>query len=186
MTLPIPGTGTGNPVIDTPPLTFTGAAGLSAAITGLVAAAISVLQGFDVLDAPDPIKIALIGLVGAGIIGWAIAATGDTLARAYALAHVTRTEAGKENQPALQTAANKLAEVYAAANPAVTVPTVAQAAAGRLAPFPAPLQVKVRGNDAQAIAVLVSGEAGKETQRYLVGLPGTQLTWVDDDAISMP
>jgi len=48
------------------------------------------------------------------------------------------------------------------------------------------LQVKVRGKDAQAVAALVSGESGKETQKYLVGLPDSQMSWMSSDAVSLP
>jgi hypothetical protein len=47
-----------------------------------------------------------------------------------------------------------------------------------------PLKVKVRGKDAEAIAVQVSSEEGKETQLYLVGFPGSQLVWVSSDSVS--
>jgi hypothetical protein len=142
--------------------------------------------GFDVLNAPTSITVALIALVGAGIIGWSIAAAGDTLARAYASAHVTRTATGENNQPAIQTAAEKLAQVYAAAHGISTEANTIATPQGRLVPFPTPLPVKVRGKDAQAVAVLVSGESGKETQKYLVGLPDSQMTWMPSDAISLP
>lgn len=116
-TSPTPGTGTGQgtPVIDTPGTRFTSAAGFSAAIAAALAGALAVLQGLDVLEITEPVKIALNGLVGAGVLAWAIAAAGDLLARAYALAHVTGV-VGKENQPAIQTAADKIAEIYAAAH----------------------------------------------------------------------
>lgn len=185
-----PGTGTktSTEVIDTPSPGFTWIAGVSGAITAIVAALVSIGQGlgFEVLDAPTPITVALIALVGAGIIGWSIAATGDTLARAYALAHVTRTKEGEENQPALQIAADQLAKVYAAAHGISTDANTTATPQGRFTAFPTPLPVKVRGKDAQAVAVLVSGESGKETQRYLVGLPDSQLTWMHNDAISLP
>ncbi len=176
------------PVIDTSPQGFTTAAGFSAAVTAIVAALIAVGQGlgFELVDAPTAIKVALIGLIGAGIIGWAIAATGDTLARAYALAHVTRTEEGTENQPAIQTAADKLAKVYADANPKVDVPEASEASQGPPHPLPTPLNVKVQGKDAQAFAIRVSHDAGKETLEYLVGLPGAQPEWKTGAAVYMP
>ena len=123
---------------------------------------IAVLQALNVLDISEPIRIALIALVGAGILAWAIAAAGDSLARAYGLAHVTRTDPTKENEPAIKTAAFKLAEVYAAANPAVDAQKAATAAQVRLCAFPVPLQVRAQGSDAQAVALFVSGEVGKE------------------------
>ena len=103
-------------VIDTPGTPFTSAAGFSAAIAAALAGALAILQGLDVLEITEPVKIALIGLVGAGILAWAIAAAADSLARAYAVAHVTRTKPGDPNLPALQTAADKLAGVYVAAH----------------------------------------------------------------------
>jgi hypothetical protein len=87
------------PVIDTPGTPFTSAAGFAAAIAAILAGALAVLQGLDVLEIFEPVKIALIGLVGAGILAWAIVAAGDSLARAYALAHVTRTKTGEPDLP---------------------------------------------------------------------------------------
>jgi len=199
---------TTTPAIDTPSTGFTSAAGflagISAAIAALLAGALTILQSFDVLSLSEPVKVALIGFVGVGILAYAIAAAGDSLSRAYAVAHVTRIE-GKDNQPALQTAAFRLADAYAAAHglklstPAKTAdgeasatttsvyapssPAASKESSLELSP---PLKVQVRGKDAQATAILVSGESGKETQRYLVGLPGSPLTWVNSDAISMP
>jgi hypothetical protein len=194
MTLINRGSNASNPevVVDSPSVGSTWLAGLSAAVTALLAAAISIFQGLDVLNLSDPVKIGLIGLIGAGILGWAIATSGDALARAYAQAHVTRVD-GENNQPALQTAANKIAEVYAAAHGVSIISNSAdqgapaiKASQEQLCPFPTPLKVKVRGNDAQAIAVLLSSTGGKETQKYLIGVPGDQITWVDDAAISIP
>lgn len=193
------------PTIDTRPLVVTALPQFFGAFTALGAAAIAIYQVIAGVNTTDPLKIALIGLVGVGILAWAIAATGDTIARAYASAHVTRTEPGKENQPALQAAAIRFADAYAAAHgvkpPTPAIPTDGGAPAATNSVYspsaPAaskecclgispPLQVKVRGKDAQAVAVLTSGESGKETQRYLVGLPDSQLTWVSNDAISLP
>ena len=191
---------TTTPAIDTPSTGFTSAAGflagISAAIAALLAGALTILQSFDVLSLSEPVKVALIGFVGVGILAYAIAAAGDSLSRAYAVAHVTRIE-GKDNQPALQTAAFRLADAYAAAHglklstPAKTAdgeasatttsvyapssPAASKESSLELSP---PLKVQVRGKDAQATAILVSGESGKETQRYLVGLPGSPLTGV--------
>src|SRR5215213_9418067 len=113
--------------IDSPPLGVTTIAQISGAITALVAAAIAIVPTIVGVDTTDAIKIALIGLVGAGILAWAIAAAGDTLARAYATAHVTRTEQGEDNQPAIQTAAIRLADAYAASH-GLTLTTPASAA----------------------------------------------------------
>lgn len=199
---------TTTPAIDTPSTGFTSAAGwlagISAVITALGTGLLTLLQNANVVSLSEPVKVALIGFVGVGILAYAIAAAGDSLARAYAVAHVTRIE-GKDNQPALQTAAFRLADVYAAAHglklstPANTAdgetsatttsvyapssPAASKESCLELSP---PLKVQVRGKDAQATAILVSSESGKETQRYLVGLPGSPLTWVNSDAISMP
>src|SRR5215212_4278969 len=113
MALPIPGTNTDTKTIDTPSTPFTSVAGISAAAAAIVAAVISVLQGLDVLNVTEPVKIALLGLVGAGLLAWAIAAAGDSLARAYAVAHVSRTPSNQDNLPAIQAAAIRLADAYA-------------------------------------------------------------------------
>lgn len=184
MTTLSPGTGSNSEVIDAPRTTFTWAAGYSAAIVAGLSGVLAVLQGLNVLDITEPVKIACIGLVGAGVLAWAIASAGDSFARAYALAHVTRTEEDKPNQPAILMATAKLAEVYAAANPAVDVQKAA--AQTLLCPFPAPLSVKAQNKNARATAVLVSGESGKGQQRYLVGFPDSKLEWVDGDEIYLP
>jgi hypothetical protein len=205
MSFLFPSTNTDTKTIDTPSTPFISVAGFSAAAAAIVAAAISVLQGLDVLNVTEPVKIALLGLVGAGLLAWAIAAAGDSLARAYAVAHVTRTPSDQDNKPAIQAAAIRLADAYAAAhglkpntpaNPsdggvsATTTsvyspvsPTTSKEYCFELS---SPLGVKVHGKDAQAVAVLISGESGKETQRYLIGLPGSPLSWMNSDAISMP
>ena len=109
-------TSTDQPVIDTPSPVFTTGAGFSAAITAIGAAVIAILPSLTALEVSEPVKVALIALIGAGVLAWAIAAAGDSLARAYGLAHVTRTEPEKPNQPAIQTAAVRLADAYAAAH----------------------------------------------------------------------
>jgi hypothetical protein len=106
---------TTTPAIETPSTGITSLAGFSAAIAAVLAGVLTVLQGLDVLAITQPVKIALIGLAGAGILAWAIAAAGDSLARAYAVVHVTRIE-GKDNQLALQTAAFRLADADATAH----------------------------------------------------------------------
>jgi len=196
---------TSDQAIDTPPLGVTALPQFFGALTALGAATIAIYQVIAGVDTTDPLKIALIGLVGVGILAWAIAAAGDSLARAYAAAHVTRTEPDKVNQPAIQSAAVRLADAYAAAH-GMKLSTQASTADGGTSattasvyspvssatpkethfPISPPLIVKVRGKDALAVAVMVSGESGKETQRYLVGLPDSQLTWVSNDAISLP
>jgi hypothetical protein len=191
--------------IDTPPLGVTTVAQLSGAITAVGAAVVAILPTILGVDTTDALKIALIGLVGAGILAWAIAAAGDTLARAYAAAHVTRTPSDQDNQPALQTAAIRLADAYAAAHglkisaqasPAnggaststasVYAPAAPAASKETRLPISPPLKVKRGAQDGEAVAVLVSGESGKETQRYLVGFPGSPPSWVTSDAIYVP
>jgi hypothetical protein len=49
-----------------------------------------------------------------------------------------------------------------------------------------PLKVKVGAKDGEAIAVQIKREGGNETQRYLVGLPGSQPVWINSEAIYMP
>lgn len=198
-------TSSDQPVIDTPSTSFSSAAGVSAAITAIGATVIALLPSLNVLDVTEPVKVALIALIGAGVLAWAIASAGDSFARAYGLAHVTRTAPDKPNQPAIEVAAANLADAYAAAHglqPAAPTnasgngasaaptskysPSSTTASKGSYVELTPPLDVKVRGNAALAIAVHISGESGKETQRYLVGLPNSQLAWVNNDAISLP
>ncbi len=193
------------PTIDTPPLVVTALPQFFGAFTALGAAAIAIYQVVAGVDTTDPLKIALIGLVGVGILAWAIAATGDTIARAYASAHVTRTEPGKENQPALQAAAIRFADAYAAAHgakpptpaippngaaPATThsnyVPSPTAASQDYYFPISPVRKVKVGHIDGEAIAVKVKSEAGKITEEYLVGTPGSNYVWKIRDLVSVP
>ncbi len=75
-------------VIGTPSLRFTTAAGIASVFTAVVGAALPVLDKLDALKVTENVKIAMLGLVGAGVVGYAIASAGDVLARAYASAHV--------------------------------------------------------------------------------------------------
>lgn len=52
--------------------------------------------------------------------------------------------------------------------------------------FSPPLQVKVGGRDAQAVAILIIQDGDKVTKKYLVGVPDAELFWVDEDTISLP
>ena len=193
------------PAIDTPPLVVTALPQFFGAFTALGAAAIAIYQVIAGVDTTDPLKIALIGLVGVGILAWAIAATGDTIARAYASAHVTRTEPGKENQPALQAAAIRFADAYAAAHgvkpptPAIPTdgaalvatpsnysPSTATASQEYCFPISPVRKVKVGLNDGEAIAVKVKREGGKVTEEYLVGTPGSNYGWKIKDVVFVP
>lgn len=168
-------------LIEARKLGFTTAAGFASLIVVIVGGVIPALDPIFEKDISDPLKIAVIGLVGVGIIGWAIAGTGDVLARAYASAHIVRFE-GKPNQPALQTAANelqeaidKLASAYSDAHPSSAKKTPAQ-----LIALPTPLDVEVRGTASKAVAALVEED---ETVKYLVGRPGEELAWVSGSAV---
>ena len=193
------------PTIDTPPLVVTALPQFFGAFTALGAAAIAIYQVIAGVDTTDPLKIALIGLVGIGILAWAIAATGDTIARAYASAHVTRTEPGKENQPALQAAAIRFSDAYAAAHgikpPTPAIPTdgvVSAASSSNYSPspttasqenfFPISPVRKVKGRllDGEAIAVKVKSQGDKVTEEYLVGTPGGNYSWKIKDVVFVP
>ena len=174
----------GKDLVESRKLGFTTAAGFASALTAIVAGVISAVDPIVTNDKiEDPIKIALLGLVGAGIIGWAIASAGDVLARAYASAHVVRLE-GASNQPALQAAAKEL-QLHTAVDKLVNAYSNAQPVAdgeipARLVALPVPLDVEVRGTSSKAVAALVEGD---ETVRYLVGRPGEALTWEPGSAV---
>lgn len=180
-------------VVKADPLQITWWAALAGSVTAITAFVIALLDELNALAIPDNIKIALIGLIGAGIIGWAISSAGDALARAYASAHVTpgvteTTPEGAEKttppKPAIQTAADALAKVYgtahgvpsAAATPGAVTKT-------QLVPLPAPLIVQV--GDAQARAILAMVKEDK-TVEYLVGLDGQQLDWKPESQVRVP
>jgi hypothetical protein len=61
-----------------------------------------------------------------------------------------------------------------------------EAALPRLVSFPTPLRVNVGDREAQAIAMFVTEEANEAKTRYLVGSPGRQLVWIDDDDVTWP
>jgi len=75
-------------VVGSDSLRFTTAAGFAGALTAITGAVLPLVDKFTALNVSENIKIAMIGLVGVGILGWAIASAGDVLARAYATAHV--------------------------------------------------------------------------------------------------
>lgn len=168
-------------VVGSDPLQITWWAALSGAVTAAGAFGTAILDQVNVLPIPDPIKIAVIGLIGASIIGWAIASAGDALARAYATAHVTPKEEDLP-KPAIQTAATALAEVYKAAHPAPADETAAGNAQARLVSLPVPLEVRVGNATAHAVLALVKED---KTIEYLVGLPGQQLDWKPEAAVQV-
>jgi hypothetical protein len=77
---------------------FATKAGFAAAITAIAGAVIAAVEEFASLMVDPAIKVAALGLVGIGALAWAIAATDDVLARAYATAHVVASP-GTEEKP---------------------------------------------------------------------------------------
>ncbi len=167
-----------NDVVESDSLRVTWWAALSASVTTIGAFAVAVLDQLNALTIPDNIKIALIGLIGAGVVGWAIASSGDALARAYAAAHVTSNE-DDVPKPAIQTAAAALVTAYEKAHPAA--PPAGANGQGRLVPLPS-VEVRVGNADAKAVLALVKEDKSVE---YLVGLPGQQLDWKPSASVAL-
>ena len=169
-----------NDVVEADSLRVTWWAALSASVTTIAAFAVAILDQLNALTIPDNIKIAIIGLIGAGVIGWAIASAGDALARAYATAHVTPKE-DDVPKPAIQTAATALAEAYKEAHPALAGGAVGGNAQERLVALPS-VDVRVGNADAKAVLALVKED---KTVEYLVGLPGQQLDWKPSASVQL-
>lgn len=184
-------------VVNADPLQITWWAALAGSATAIIAFVIAILDELNALEVSENIKIALVGLIGAGIIGWAISSAADALAKVYSTAHVTpevtqTTSEGVEKKtparPAIQTAADTLAKGYGAAHgvPATGAPAAAAPAPAAEQQFvPLPLLTVQVGDDAQAKAVLALVKDDK-TVEYLVGLNGQQLGWKPQSEVRIP
>ena len=111
-----------NDVVGADSLRFTTAAGYAAAVTAVVGALLPVLDKVTALSVSENIKIAMLGLVGAGVLAYAVASAGDVVARAYATAHVHPAEGtgtgAKPPRPAAEYIAEAVIEALTKAAPA--------------------------------------------------------------------
>jgi hypothetical protein len=181
-----------NNLVESDRLGFTTVAGGASGAVAVIALLTAVLDWLEGVTVNENIKIALIGLAGAGFLAWAIASTGDVLARAYAAAHVVNTDpkTTQTSQPALQAAADKLEpklgellKAYNAAHPSAPPAPPASPDQGiTVFSLPAPLDILVNADSGQAIAVRVQAD-GKV--RYLVGIKGQRLRWEDEAAVTV-
>lgn len=147
------------------PMRFTAVAGYAGAFTAATSAAIAVLPQIVELKVGDNIKVALIALVGAGVIAWAVASAGDALGRAYLTAHM------EQKTPS---APKPLQQVAAAAAPQDDQSAVVVA-------LPVPLQVCAVGSDVGQKAVAAKVVDGD--MHYYVASPRGRFSWVPAEGL---
>lgn len=147
------------------PMRFTAVAGYAGAFTAATSAAIAVLPQIIELEVGDNIKVALIALVGAGVIAWAVASAGDALGRAYLTAHM------EQKTPS---APKPLQQVAAAAAPQDDQSAVVVA-------LPVPLQVCAVGSDVGQKAVAAKVVDGD--MHYYVASPRGRFSWVPAEGL---
>ena len=180
-------------LIESDKLGFTTVAGGASGIVVVVALLTAVVDWLEGVSVNENVKIALIGLAGAGFLAWAIASGADVLARGYAASHVANKDTA--HQPALQAATEKLepklgelVKAYGAAHPPVRPDggTPVAALPAPVAPpapvtLPVTLDVQVGTGQARAIAARVQAD-GKIS--YLVALQGQRPRWADEAEVT--
>ncbi len=159
-------------------LRFPGIAGIGGLLSALVAGAISVIDQLN--NFPNPVRVAVLGLAGAGLVAAAIASAGDALARAYIVANTVdpTADAAVEPQPAVRVETKNLADLVGTSS-AKTAPTSSAAAGGAhqssIVALPVPLNVCLDGHPGyQAIAARQLDGSDAE---YLVGAQNQPLAW---------
>jgi hypothetical protein len=173
-----------NDVIGSDSLRFTTTAGIASVFAAVVGAAIPVLDKITALNVSENVKIAMLGLVGAGVVGYAIASAGDVLARAYATAHVHPAEAtqkdGKEiKSPPMPASEYAVGEFVKRLDQIVPALKDALAAPGHrlsIVPLPEAISVKTRLHDDCKVVALCSADGNDpEHVLYLVARKGAGL-----------
>lgn len=158
-------------VIEAGSLRFTTTAGYAAAITAIVAGAVPVLDWVTDLNVNDSLKIALVGLVGAGVLGWAIASAGDVLARAYASAYMKpRTS---DTDPATPLLAEFI-DAYKGSRAEASSPSQTLLVAGDR-------RVVVDWRNAEAHVLAVETDPATDKVRFLLARPNGSVTWADGE-----
>lgn len=100
------------------PLNFTKYTGIGSGGAGVAAAILASYEVFKKGDLSEPVLIGALGALGLAIVAVAIAAAGDTLARAYVTGRTSEVQimGGTQVKPAVEAVATKLIE---ATKPAV-------------------------------------------------------------------
>ena len=101
--------------IEARPLKFSGVAGITSAMVAIAGAIPAVLQALDELNLSDTQFLGVVGLIAAGVLGFAIASAGDALARAYSAAWVVPKSDERDAHPALMDVAVALGRTAATA-----------------------------------------------------------------------
>jgi uncharacterized protein YejL (UPF0352 family) len=184
-------------VVASDSLRFTTAAGFASAVTAIVSGLVAVLDKITALDVDENIKIALLGVVGAGIVGWSIASAGDVLARAYATSHVHPKEGDQDPRPAIEVAAATLAEGFtkgltASSTSAKRNANEIAAVLKELKAGPALTEVGVpitlldeHENQCTLLALRLNPATPQETE-CLVSRPGRELEWEPLRSLQVP
>lgn len=158
-----------NDVIEAGSLRFTTTAGYAAAITAILAGMVPVLDWLTRLEVSENLKIALLALIGAGVLGWAIASVGDVLARAYASAYMKPRK--NDSDPATPLL-GEFIDAYKATHSATT------ASVQRLY-VSAHRQVVVDWRNGEAHVLAVEADPGTDKVRFLLAKPNSTAAWAD-------
>jgi hypothetical protein len=193
-------------VVGADSLRFTTAAGYASAVTAVLGGLLPVLDKVNVLDVSENIKIAMIALVGAGVISYAIASAGDVLARAYATAHVHPASGTAPNAippkpiaeyitdtllaelkrvaPVLKTEVKDATtalrkELNAAAVTLSTSPT------GTIFPMTEGVEARYKSSHVCKVFALRRDEANPTRLEYLLAQPGEMPEWKPQDEVEV-
>jgi hypothetical protein len=160
--------------IESEPLNFTSSAGIAGVIAALAGAIPALLEALTVLELSDAQFIAVLALIGAGTVAFAIASAGDALARAYASAWVVARTDEEAAKPVLQLAAEKYAEARAPAEAPPSGKVVVAAPAGMV--------IKAVGGEELRVMALELAP-GERKFRLLAAAPDAKAQWYDDEDV---
>lgn len=161
-----------NDVIEAGSLRFTTTAGYVAAMTAILAGMVPVLDWLTRLEVNEKLKIALLGLIGASVLGWAIASAGDVLARAYASAYMRPRK--NDSDPATPLL-GEFIDAYKATHSTTNAST-----SNRLC-VPADRKVVVDWRNGEAYVLAVETDPGTDKVRFLLARPNGTATWADGE-----
>lgn len=186
-------------VIGADSLRFTTTAGFAAAVTAIVGGLLPILDKLDALNVSENIKIAMLGLVGAGILGWAIASAGDVLARAYATAHVhpagsdggSPTPASEyvvkqilDKLPAVEAKAQAAASAASSKATAMTT-AISTVPAGTVIPLGIAIAAKHKQTHPCHVYAVRQDPTDKEKLQYLVARHGITPEWAPEHDVEV-
>jgi hypothetical protein len=177
-------------VVGSDSLRFTTTAGFAGAVTAIVGALLPILDKITALKVSENIKIAAIGLIGAGVLAWAIASAGDVLARAYATAHVHPADGDTPPTPATEWAVSQVLDILRNAAPALQedASKLTEAVAGsrdrEIIPLAGGVKAKYKQHRGEVYAV--RRDASDPTKlEYLFGRETEMPAWASEDDLEV-